>query len=94
MATLKNKINMISSIIAALIIFVSGIGTYAFKGLLADFKIEILKVLDTYYENKITKKIEEMKNSFQEDSKKNTEIINTINKETLILEVKNLLTKE
>ncbi len=61
---------------------------------MSDFKAEILKLLDTYYENKITNKIEEMKNSFQEDFKKNAEILYKMNKETLIIEVKNLLTKE
>ncbi len=90
----KKRINIIGSIIAGIIIFASGLGTYTFKGLLSDFKAEILKLLDTYYENKITNKIEEMKNSFQEDFKKNSEILYKMNKETLIIEVKNLLTKE
>ncbi|MCD2332719.1 hypothetical protein [Borreliella americana] len=35
-----------------------------------------------------------MKNAFQENFKKNVETLNTINKESLILEVKKLLTKE
>ncbi|WP_234930289.1 hypothetical protein [Borreliella garinii] len=90
----QKRINIIGSIIAGIIIFASGLGTYTFKGLLSDFKAEILKLLDTYYENKITNKIEEMKNSFQEDFKKNAEILYKMNKETLIIEVKNLLTKE
>ncbi|ACL34882.1 hypothetical protein [Borreliella garinii] len=94
MAIIKKRINIIGSIIAGIIIFASGLGTYTFKGLLSDFKAEILKLLDTYYENKITNKIEEMKNSFQEDFKKNAEILYKMNKETLIIEVKNLLTKE
>lgn len=94
MAIIKKRINIIGSIIAGIIIFASGLGTYTFKGLLSDFKAEILKLLDTYYENKITNKIEEMKNSFQEDFKKNAETLYKMNKETLIIEVKNLLTKE
>ncbi|WP_239648897.1 hypothetical protein [Borreliella bavariensis] len=39
MAKLK-KVNIVSSIIAMLIISISGIGTYAVKGLLADIKTQ------------------------------------------------------
>lgn len=55
MAKLK-KVNIVSSIIAMLIISISGIGTYAFKGLLADIKTqaakvkaEVFKELENYY---------------------------------------------
>lgn len=62
MAKLK-KVNIVSSIIAMLIILISGIGTYtyAFKGLLADIKTqaakvkaEVFKELGNYY--KVVKK--------------------------------------
>ncbi len=82
MAKLK-KVNIVSSIIAMLIISISGIGTYAFKGLLADIKTqavkakaEVLKELENYYSAKIKTEFEEMKNSVKEDLKRTTDFIN------------------
>ncbi len=100
MAKLK-KVNIVSSIIAMLIISISGIGTYAFKGLLADIKTqaakvkaEVFKELENYYETKIKTEFEEMKNSIKEDLKRTTDFINTVNKENLAQEIRNILLKE
>ncbi|ACL34926.1 MULTISPECIES: hypothetical protein [Borreliella] len=116
MAKLK-KVNIVSSIIAMLIISISGIGTYAFKGLLADIKTqaakvvkaevfkelenyykavkkEVFKELENYYSAKIKTEFEEMKNSVKEDLKRTTDFINTVNKENLAQEIRNILVKE
>ncbi|SCW43285.1 hypothetical protein SAMN02983004_01095 [Borreliella japonica] len=115
MAKLK-KVNIVSSIIAMLIISISGLGTYAFKGLLSDIKIqaakvkaevfkelenyykmvkaEIFKELENYYNDKIKTEFEEMKNSVKEELKRTTDFINTVNKENLAQEIRNICTKE
>ncbi|AJY72970.1 MULTISPECIES: hypothetical protein [Borreliella] len=115
MAKLK-KVNIVSSIIAMLIISISGIGTYAVKGLLADIKTqaakvkaevfkelenyykvvkkEVFKELENYYSAKIKTEFEEMKNSVKEDLKRTTDFINTVNKENLAQEIRNICAKE
>ncbi|WP_234925486.1 hypothetical protein [Borreliella valaisiana] len=59
MAKLK-KVNIVSSIIAMLLISISGISTYTFKGILADIKTQVAKVkavvfkeFENYYNSKI-----------------------------------------
>ncbi|WP_421115319.1 hypothetical protein [Borreliella valaisiana] len=115
MAKLK-KVNIVSSIIAMLLISISGIGTYAFKGILADIKTQVAKVkaevlkefeiyykvvkkeffkeLENYYSAKIKTEFEEMKNSVKEGLKRTTDFINTVNKENLAQEIRNICVKE
>ncbi|WP_418905883.1 hypothetical protein [Borreliella carolinensis] len=38
MTRVKKQINIIGSIVAMLVISISGLGTYAFKGVMADLK--------------------------------------------------------
>ncbi|WP_434246526.1 hypothetical protein [Borreliella burgdorferi] len=101
MTKIIKQINIIGSIAAVLIISISGIGTYAFKGILSDLKTEVFKIkteifseLENYYNAKFKNEFEEMKNSIKEDFKKNTDLVNSINKENLVLEVGNILSKE
>ncbi|WP_418885586.1 hypothetical protein [Borreliella tanukii] len=115
MAKLK-KVNIVSGIIAILLISISGIGTYAFKGILADIKTqaakvkaevfkefeiyykfvkaEVFKELENYYSTRIKTEFEEMKNSVKEDLKRTTDFINTVNKENLAQEIRNICAKE
>lgn len=99
-----------------LVISISGLGTYAFKGLLADIKAQVAKVkaevfkefeihykmvkaeifkeLENYYNEKIKTEFEEMKNSVKEELKRTTDFINTVNKENLAQEIRNICAKE
>lgn len=59
-----------------LVISISGLGTYAFKGVMADLKTSVLKAkheifkeLEDYYNAKIKSEFEEMKNSIKEELK-------------------------
>ncbi|WP_038850989.1 hypothetical protein [Borreliella afzelii] len=95
------KANILSTIIATLVLFISGIGTYAVKGILADLKTSVLKIkadvfreFESYYNSKIEKEFEEMKSSIREDLKENTALRDSIQKENLTLEVKSILSKE
>ncbi|MBB6213616.1 hypothetical protein QIA17_05360 (plasmid) [Borreliella californiensis] len=101
MIRVKKQINIIGSIVAMLVISISGLGTYAFKGVMADLKASVLKAkdeifkeLEDYYNAKIKTEFEEMKNSIKEELKRTTEFINAVNKENLVLEVKNIFSKE
>lgn len=95
------KANILSTIIATLVLFISGIGTYAVKGILTDLKTSVLKIkadvfreFESYYNSKIEKEFEEMKSSIREDLKENTALRDSIQKENLTLEVKSILSKE
>ncbi|ABH02457.1 conserved hypothetical protein (plasmid) [Borreliella afzelii PKo] len=95
------KANILSTIIATLVLFISGIGTYAVKGILADLKTSVLKIkadvfreFESYYNSKIEKEFEEMKSSIREDLKENTALRDSIQKENITLEVKSILSKE
>lgn len=95
------KVNILSTIIATLVLFISGIGTYAVKGILADLKTSVLKIkadvfreFESYYNSKIEKEFEEMKSSIREDLKENTALRDSIQKENITLEVKSILSKE
>lgn len=95
------KANILSTIIATLVLLISGIGTYAVKGILADLKTSVLKIkadvfreFESYYNSKIEKEFEEMKSSIREDLKENTALRDSIQKENLTLEVKSILSKE
>lgn len=95
------KANILSTIIATLVLFISGIGTYAVKGILADLKTSVLKIkadvfreFESYYNSKIEKEFEEMKSSIREDLKENTALRGSIQKENITLEVKSILSKE
>lgn len=95
------KANILSTIIATLVLFISGIGTYAVKGILADLKTSVLKIkadvfreFESYYNSKIEKEFEEMKSSIREDLKETTALRDSIQKENLTLEVKSILSKE
>ncbi len=95
------KANILSTIIATLVLFISGIGTYAVKGILADLKTSVLKIkadvfreFESYYNSKIEKEFKEMKSSIREDLKENTALRDSIQKENLTLEVKSILSKE
>lgn len=101
MTRVKKQINIIGSIVAMLVISISGIGTYAFKGVMSDLKTsalkakdEVFKELEDYYNAKIKAEFEEMKNSIKEELKRTTEFINAVNKENLVLEVRNILSKD
>lgn len=101
MTRVKKQINIIGSIVAMLVISISGLGTYAFKGVMADLKTSVLKAkheifkeLEDYYNAKIKSEFEEMKNSIKEELKRTTEFINAVNKENLILEVRNIFSKD
>lgn len=95
------KANILSTIIATLVLFISGIGTYAVKGILADLKTSVLKIkadvfreFESYYNSKIEKEFEEMKSSIREDLKENIALRDSIQKENITLEVKSILSKE
>ncbi|APJ09291.1 hypothetical protein [Borreliella afzelii] len=95
------KANILSTIIATLVLFISGIGTYAVKGILADLKTSVLKIkadvfreFESYYNSKIEKEFEKMKSSIREDLKENTALRDSIQKENITLEVKSILSKE
>ncbi|WP_215535799.1 hypothetical protein [Borreliella bavariensis] len=101
MTRVKKQINIIGSIVAMLVISISGLGTYALKGILGDLKTQVLKVkaevfkeLENYYTVKVKNEFEEMQNSIKEELKRTTELINAVNKENLVLEVRNILPKE
>ncbi|WP_418904974.1 hypothetical protein [Borreliella lusitaniae] len=88
MAKFRKQLNIIGSIITMLVISISGLGTYAFKGILADLKNSVLKVkaevfkeLENYYNAKVKNEFEEIKKYIQEDLKKTTDLVNSINKE-------------
>lgn len=94
------KANILSTIIATLVLFISGIGTYAVKGILADLKTSVLKIkadvfreFESYYNSKIEKEFKEMKSSIREDLKENTALRDSIQKENLTLEVKSIFVK-
>lgn len=95
------KANILSTIMTTLVLFISGIGTYAVKGILADLKASVLKIkadvfreFESYYNSKIEKEFEEMKSSIREDLKENTALRDSIQKENITLEVKSILSKE
>ncbi|WP_223147390.1 hypothetical protein [Borreliella bavariensis] len=95
------KANILNTIIATLVVSISGIGTYAVKEILADLKTSALKVkadvfreFKNYYNSKIEKEFEEMKSSIREDLKENTTLRDSIQKENLTIKVKSILSKE
>ncbi|WP_418909368.1 hypothetical protein QIA41_04940 (plasmid) [Borreliella sinica] len=116
MVKFKKKVNIVGSIIAMLLVSISGIGTYAFKGILADIKAQAAKVkaevfkefenyykvvkaevfeeFENYYNARLKAEFEEMKNSIKEDLQRTTDFVNLVNKENLVLEVRNIFAKE
>ncbi|WP_418904992.1 hypothetical protein [Borreliella lusitaniae] len=77
MVKFRKQLNIIGSIITMLVISISGLGTYAFKGILADLKNSVLKIkakvfkeIENYYNAKVKNEFEEMKKYIKEDLKK------------------------
>ncbi|AMR76140.1 hypothetical protein [Borrelia hermsii] len=90
---IKRQINIIGTIATTLIICVSGVGTYAFKGFLSEFKKEILEELRVESEIRLRSEFEALKLFLRDDLKKDIERANSESKE-MVSELESLLLKE
>ncbi|AHH13412.1 Hypothetical protein BHO_0121900 (plasmid) [Borrelia hermsii YBT] len=90
---IKRQINIIGTIATTLIICVSGVGTYAFKGFLSEFKKEILEELRVESEIRLRSEFEALKLFLRDDLKKDIERVNSESKE-MVSELESLLLKE
>ncbi|WP_024653193.1 hypothetical protein, partial [Borrelia persica] len=90
---LRKQLNIIGTVATAVVICISGIGTYAFKGFLSEFKREVLEELRIESENRFKSEFEALKIFLREDIKKDIDKLNTESKE-MIMELESLLLKE
>ncbi|ETZ17656.1 hypothetical protein BDCR2A_01409 [Borrelia duttonii CR2A] len=90
---LKKQLNIIGTVVTGIVICVSGFGTYAFQGFLAELKKDLLEELRVESENRLKNEFESLKNFFKQDLKKDIQKLNLESKE-MISEVETLLFKE
>ncbi|ATQ19121.1 hypothetical protein [Borrelia miyamotoi] len=92
-SSLKKQINVIGTIATAIVICISGFGTYAFQGFLYQFKKEMMEELRIESENRFKIEFQSLKTFLREDLKRDIEKLNLESKE-MVEEFQTLLLKE
>ncbi|UPA19075.1 hypothetical protein [Borrelia puertoricensis] len=90
---IKRQINIIGTIATTLMLCVSGIGTYALKGFLSDFKKEMMEELHIESEKRLKGEFEALKIFLREDLKRDIERVNSESRE-MMGELESLLLEE